>query len=66
MSIFNLSSTVSSELGSALTSFLGVTESNFDNLSLLVGICAVSNALPLLAINLLDKAPRSQAKNDDF
>lgn len=66
MSIFNLSSTVSSELGAALTSFLGVTESNFDNLSLLVGICAVSNALPLLAINLLDKAPRTQAKSDDF
>ena len=55
MSIFNLSSTVSSELGAGLTSLLGVSESNFDNLSLLVAICAVSNALPLLAIQLLDK-----------
>lgn len=55
MSIFNLSSTVSAELGAGLTSMLGVSDSNFDNLSLLVAICALSNALPLLAIGLLDK-----------
>ena len=56
MSIFNLSHTVSSELGAGLTSMLHVTESNFDNLTLLVVLCSVSSALPLLAIGLLDSA----------
>ena len=55
MSIFNLSGTVSSELGAGLTSLLGVSDTNFDNLSLLVAICAASNALPLFFIGLLDR-----------
>ena len=65
MSIFNLSSTVSSELGAALTNILGVSDTNFDNLSMLVAICAVSNALPLLAIGLLEKVGASDAEEPD-
>ena len=54
MSVFNGASTVGTELGAALTKFLGVTESNFDNLGLLTVICNVSSLYPLLFIGLLD------------
>jgi len=47
MSIWNLSGLLSHELGALLTSWLGVTESNFDNLWLLVTITNLSTLLPL-------------------
>jgi len=47
MSIWNLSGLLSHELGALLTSFLGVTESNFDKLWLLVIITNLSTLLPL-------------------
>ena len=55
MSIKNFSGTVGTELGALLTKLLGVTESNFDNLSLLIWICNLSSLLPLLLIGWLDK-----------
>ena len=47
MSIWNLSGLLSHEFGALLTSWLGVTESNFDNLWLLVIITNLSTLLPL-------------------
>ncbi|MGD2180797.1 folate/biopterin family MFS transporter [Lusitaniella coriacea] len=47
MSIWNLSGLVSHELGALLTQVLGVTETQFDNLWLLVTITNLSTLLPL-------------------
>jgi folate/biopterin transporter len=47
MSIWNLSGLLSHELGALLTSWLGVTESNFERLWLLVIITNLSTLLPL-------------------
>ena len=47
MSIWNLSGLLSHELGALLTSWLGVTENNFDKLWLLVIITNLSTLLPL-------------------
>jgi len=54
MSIFNGASTVGTEVGAALTKWLGVTENNFENLSLLTIICSLSSLYPLLFIGWLD------------
>eukprot|EP00591_Stephanopyxis_turris_P006439 CAMPEP_0195530070 /NCGR_PEP_ID=MMETSP0794_2-20130614/32810_1 /TAXON_ID=515487 /ORGANISM="Stephanopyxis turris, Strain CCMP 815" /LENGTH=500 /DNA_ID=CAMNT_0040661483 /DNA_START=426 /DNA_END=1928 /DNA_ORIENTATION=- len=56
MSIFNGASTVGTEVGAALTKYLGITESNFDNLALLTVICNISSLYPLLFIGWLDEA----------
>lgn len=47
MSVWNLSGLLSHELGALLTSWLGVTETNFDRLWLLVIITNLSTLLPL-------------------
>ncbi|MGF1539800.1 MAG: folate/biopterin family MFS transporter [Pleurocapsa sp.] len=47
MSIWNLSGLLSHELGALLTSWLGVSETNFDKLWLLVIITNLSTLLPL-------------------
>jgi folate/biopterin transporter len=47
MSVWNLSGLISQELGALLTSWLKVTETNFDNLWLLVLITNLSTLLPL-------------------
>eukprot|EP01037_Dinobryon_pediforme_P018734 gene18734-19038_t len=63
MSIYNASFTVGSELGAALTSFLGVTDSNFSQLSLLVAICSLSSLLPLPFIDrFLKTVPSTENK----
>jgi folate/biopterin transporter len=54
MSIFNGASLVGTEIGAFLTKYLGVTESNFDNLAMLTVICSVSSLYPLIFINWLD------------
>jgi hypothetical protein len=53
MSIYNASFTVGSELGAGLTAALHITESNFDQLTLLVVICSLSSLLPLMFIDKL-------------
>ncbi len=53
MSVWNLSHLLSHELGAVLTAWLGVTETNFDNLWLLVLIANVSTLLPLIFISWL-------------
>jgi folate/biopterin transporter len=54
MSIFNGASTVGTEVGALLTKWVGVTESNFDNLALLTIICNLTSLYPLLFIGWLD------------
>ena len=51
MSIFNGAGALGAEMGALLTSVLGITESNFDRLGLLVTICNFSSliALPFLS-----------------
>lgn len=65
MSISNLAGLVSHELGAGLTHFLGVTETNFNNLWLLVVISNVSTLLPLPFLNWLP-ADNLQTKNSSY
>lgn len=53
MSIYNAAGTLSNEMGAGLTSYLGITESNFDNISWLIIICSLSSLLPLPFMNVL-------------
>jgi folate/biopterin transporter len=53
MSVLNLSGLVSKEGGAILTQLLGVTDTNFDKLWLLVLIANLGGMLPLIFINLL-------------
>ncbi len=62
MSVFNFAGLVSHELGAVLTHYLGVTETNFDNLWLLVTITNVSTLLPLPFINWLPAAEEETPK----
>lgn len=53
MSIWNLAGLISNELGALLTHWLGVTETNFEHLWLLLLITNLSSLLPLFLIKLL-------------
>ena len=53
MSIVNLANLLSHELGSLLTHWLGVTETNFNNLWLLITITNLSTLLPLPLVKWL-------------
>ena len=67
MSIWNLSGLLSHELGALLTSWLGVTESNFDNLWLLVVITNLSTLLPLPFLGWLPAGdPKAEQSSNDF
>ena len=57
MSVFNAGGVVSGALGAALTSALGVTSENFDNLFWLVLVCNLSSLAPLAGLGWLDEAP---------
>jgi folate/biopterin transporter len=57
MSIFNLAGLCSFQLGALLTHFLQITESNFDNLWIMILITNISTLLPLPLIGWL---PESQ------
>jgi folate/biopterin transporter len=62
MSVLNLSGLVSKEGGAILTHILGVTDTNFDQLWLLVLIANLGSMLPLIFINLLpDEDPQIMA-----
>ena len=54
-SVWNLSMLLSHEFGALLTHLLGITETNFDNLWLLVIITNLSTLLPLPFIGWLPK-----------
>ena len=69
MSIWNLSGLLSHELGAVLTSWLGVTQSNFDNLWLLVIITNLSTLLPLPFLGWLpasDPKEEVEQSSNDF
>ena len=65
MSVWNLSGLLSHELGALLTSWLGVTENNFDRLWLLVTITNLSTLLPLPFLGWLPSGdPQEEAVNE--
>ncbi|CAJ1406788.1 unnamed protein product [Effrenium voratum] len=53
MSLLNLASFVSSNLGALITHFLAVNESDFQSLPLLVLLCNLSGVLPLVLLPLI-------------
>jgi folate/biopterin transporter len=53
MSVVNVSSLVSYQFGAALTHWFGITETNFDNLWILIAIANLSTLLPLPLLNWL-------------
>lgn len=61
MSILNLAGLLSHELGAILTQWLGVTETNFENLWLLVTLTNLSTLLPLPLLFLL---PNTSSQSD--
>jgi folate/biopterin transporter len=64
MSIWNLSGLLSQEWGALLTHWLGVTETNFDKLWLLVLITNLSTLLPLPFIQWLPKGDPQETTRD--
>ena len=56
MSVFNAGGVVSGILGAGVTSALGVTSENFENLFWLVLICNASSLAPLAGLGWLDEA----------
>ncbi|MEL6136300.1 MAG: folate/biopterin family MFS transporter [Cyanobacteria bacterium J06628_6] len=65
MSILNLAGLVSHELGALLTHALGVTETNFDQLWLLVVITNLSTLLPLPLLGLLPASTSQTAEDEE-
>lgn len=61
MSIFNLAGLLSGELGAVLTHFLGVTETNFERLWLLILITNLSSLLPLIFVKWLPQDDPQQS-----
>lgn len=55
MSIFNGASTVGTEIGALMTKWVGITDSNFDNLAWLTVVCNLTSLWPLLFIGWLDE-----------
>ena len=66
MSIWNLSGLLSHELGALLTSWLGVTESNFDRLWILVIITNLSTLLPLPFLGWLPSGDSQAESTSEF
>ena len=66
MSIWNLSGLISHELGAWLTSWLGVTETNFERMWLLVVITNLSTLLPLPFLGWLPAGdPQAEQSSND-
>ena len=65
MSIVNLAGLLSHELGALLTHQLGVSETDFENLWLLVLLTNLTTLLPLPLLGLLPAASAMQAVEDD-
>jgi folate/biopterin transporter len=64
MSVLNISALCSFQLGAGLTYLLGVTESNFDNLWLLVLIANLTSLLPLPLLKWLPDEKNSKPEED--
>ena len=61
MSVINISALCSFQLGAGLTHLLGITESNFNNLWLLVLIANISSLLPLPLLSWLPDEKNDQS-----
>jgi hypothetical protein len=61
MSVTNFAGLISHELGALLTYWLGITETNFDALWLLVLISNLSTLLPLPLLNWLESAESQES-----
>jgi len=61
MSVLNLASSLASLIGSALTGYLHVTETDFSNLALLTVICNASGLLPLALLRLVPDVAAKEA-----
>ena len=66
MSVFNLASLVSQEGGALLTHLLGVTETNFDQLWVLVLVTNLSTLLPLPFLGFLPKSDTRSRVNTTY
>lgn len=65
MSVFNLGRLLSNELGALLTEWLGVTQTQFDNLWVLVLLANLSTLLPLAFLNWVPATdPQAEAKSE--
>jgi folate/biopterin transporter len=64
MSVYNLAGAVSSEFGALLTHWLGVDETHFDRLWLLVTIANLSTLLPLPLVGWLPEGDATAATGD--
>lgn len=62
MSVINISALCSFQLGAGLTHLLGITESNFNNLWLLVLIANISSLLPLPLLSWLPDEKNDQSE----
>jgi len=56
MSVYNLARIVGQETGGLLTQLVGVTETDFTRLPLLLGICTILSLTPLPFLRVFDKA----------
>ena len=65
MSVMNLAGLLSQELGAVLTHWFGVTETQFDNLWLLVVVTNLTTLLPLPLLFLLPRASASSSVTPD-
>lgn len=66
MSIYNLAGLISHEGGALLMHWLQVTETNFDNLWLLIVITNLSTLLPLLLLNWLPSANAQTGEDENI
>ncbi|CAM9512990.1 unnamed protein product [Hapterophycus canaliculatus] len=64
MSIFNGGAIVGSELGAFLTRAMGVTDSDFGNLGMLIAVCNLSTLLPLPFLKWIDSVERDESNDE--
>jgi folate/biopterin transporter len=65
MSVYNLASMVSNQLGALLTSRLGITNTNFENLSWLILIANVVYILPMPSLYLIDDSAYNTSESNN-
>jgi len=60
MSAYNLARIVGQEAGSLLTKLVGVTETDFTRLPLLLAICTITSLLPLPLLGVFDRVDKGR------
>lgn len=66
MSIFNGGAIVGSELGAFLTRAMGVTDSDFGNLGMLIAVCNLSTLLPLPFLKWIEAVEADESSADEL